>query len=369
MSAYFYKSIIILAAKTSDNVLNSQKTSKTACSSLDGSLSFLPRFNLTDVGTMESIDAIKTLNSTLQSRIIGQAKLIESLIISLLADGHLLVEGAPGLAKTTAIKALSKGISASFKRIQFTPDLMPSDVTGSEVYRVEEHRFEFQPGPIFANLVLADEINRAPAKVQSALLEAMSEKQVSSGGTTYDLPAPFLVMATQNPVEHEGTYPLPEAQLDRFLMKVSLDYPSVEDEHKILQLARQEQSGVLPDQTAISIQDIEMARRAIDDIHVSEAVETYIVQLIHATRRPELFNASLADKILYGASPRATIALERCARAYAWLQGQDFVTPEHVQHVAGRIIGHRLVLSLAAQADDLSGEDIVNALIDTVPVL
>ncbi|MEJ2043443.1 MAG: AAA family ATPase [Reinekea sp.] len=318
---------------------------------------------------MDSIDAIKTLNATLQARIIGQAKLIESLIISLLADGHLLVEGAPGLAKTTAIKALSTGISASFKRIQFTPDLMPSDVTGSDIYRVEEHRFEFQAGPIFANLVLADEINRAPAKVQSALLEAMSEKQVSSGGITFDLPSPFLVMATQNPVEHEGTYPLPEAQLDRFLMKVTLDYPSVEDEHRILQLARQEQSGHLPEQSVISLEQIQQARVAIEAIHVSDAVETYIVQLINATRQPTLYDQSLADKILYGASPRATIALERCARVYAWLKGQDFVTPEHVQHVAGRIIGHRLVLSLAAQADDLDGEDIVSALIQAVPVL
>ena len=318
---------------------------------------------------MDSTGAIKTLNTSLQARIIGQAKLIESLIISLLADGHLLVEGAPGLAKTTAIKALSTGINASFKRIQFTPDLMPSDVTGSDIYRVEEHRFEFQPGPVFANLVLADEINRAPAKVQSALLEAMSEKQVSSAGKTYNLPSPFLVMATQNPVENEGTYPLPEAQLDRFLMKVTLDYPSVEDERKILQLARKEQSGQLPKQVAISLEDIEEARNALDTIHVSEAVETYIVQLINATRQPQAYDAQLADKILYGASPRATIALERCARAHAWLYGQGFVTPEHVQQVAGRIIGHRLVLSLAAQADDLSGEDIVNQLIKAVPVL
>lgn len=318
---------------------------------------------------MHSIEAIKSLNTALQSRIIGQETLIESLIIGLLADGHLLVEGAPGLAKTTAIKALSDGLSAQFKRIQFTPDLMPSDVTGSDIYRVEEHSFEFQPGPIFANLVLADEINRAPAKVQSALLEAMSERQVSASGKTYDLPSPFLVMATQNPVEHEGTYPLPEAQLDRFLMKVSLDYPSIENEFKILRLARQEQSNHLPTYESISIADIMAARDEVNQIHVSEAVETYMVHLINATRSPEKYDQDLADFILYGASPRATISLDRCARALAWLEGSEFVTPEHVQKVASRVIGHRLVLSLSAQAKNLSGNDLVEAIIKAVPVI
>lgn len=318
---------------------------------------------------MNSIEAIKSLNQALQGRIIGQENLIESLLIGLLADGHLLVEGAPGLAKTTAIKALADGLSADFKRIQFTPDLMPSDVTGSDIYRVEEHRFEFQPGPIFANLVLADEINRAPAKVQSALLEAMSERQVSASGNTYNLPSPFLVMATQNPVEHEGTYPLPEAQLDRFLMKVSLDYPSLENELKILRLARQEQSDHLPTITAIALADIMAAREAMLNIHVSEAVETYMVHLINATRQPQLYNEELSQYLLYGASPRATIALDRCARALAWLESSEFVTPEHVQKVAKRVIGHRLVLSLAAQAKNLSGDDLVDAVIKSVPVI
>lgn len=317
---------------------------------------------------MDSATAIKTLNTALQSRIIGQESLIESLIIGLLADGHLLVEGAPGLAKTTAIKALSDGLKASFKRIQFTPDLMPSDVTGSDIYRVEEHRFEFQQGPIFANLVLADEINRAPAKVQSALLEAMSERQVSANGKTYPLPTPFLVMATQNPVEHEGTYPLPEAQLDRFLMKVSLDYPSIENEFKILRLARAEQANELPTYDAISIDDIVSARHAVEHIHVSEAVETYIVHLINATRHPAQYDPALTDFILYGASPRATIALDRCSRAVAWLNGMDYVTPEHVQQVTRRVIGHRLVLSLAAQAQGLDGNAIVDAIVNAVPV-
>ncbi len=317
---------------------------------------------------MDSTAAIQSLNTALQARIIGQESLIESLIIGLLADGHLLVEGAPGLAKTTAIKALSDGLKASFKRIQFTPDLMPSDVTGSDIYRVEEHRFEFQQGPIFANLVLADEINRAPAKVQSALLEAMSERQVSANGKTYPLPNPFLVMATQNPVEHEGTYPLPEAQLDRFLMKVSLDYPSIENEFKILRLARAEQANELPSYDAISIDDIVAARQAVEHIHVSEAVETYIVHLINATRHPAQYESSLADFILYGASPRATIALDRCARAVAWLNGSDYVTPAHVQQVAHRVISHRLVLSLAAQAQGLDGSSMVDAIINAVPV-
>ena len=254
------------------------------------------------------------------------------------------------------------------RRIQFTPDLMPGDITGSDIYRVEEHRFEFQPGPIFANLILADEINRAPAKVQSALLEAMSERQVSASGKTYLLPAPFLVMATQNPVEHEGTYPLPEAQLDRFLMKVYLDYPSLENEFRILKLARQEQADALPAIESIQLDDILSARAQVSDVPVNEVVETYLVHLINATRHPERYAPHLAEFIEFGASPRATIALDRCARAAAWLRGDAYVTPEHVQHVAPRVIGHRLVLSLSAQAQGYDGERIVAELLDSVPV-
>lgn len=312
---------------------------------------------------------IAAIQQSLQQRIIGQQELVESLLIGLLADGHLLVEGAPGLAKTTAIKALAQGLDASFSRVQFTPDLMPSDVTGSDIYRVEEHRFEFQAGPIFANLVLADEINRAPAKVQSALLEAMSERQVTANGQTYPLPEPFLVMATQNPVEHEGTYPLPEAQLDRFLMKVQLPYPSVADEHKILQLARQEQAHALPTLAAVNLTTLTAARAQLHEVHVSEAVDTYIVQLVNATRQPQDYHAELADYLLYGASPRATIALDRCARALAWLNDDAYVSPEHVQRVAGRVIGHRLVLSLAAQAQQVDGNAFVERLLNCVPVL
>lgn len=317
---------------------------------------------------MELSDAIAQLSDALSTRIIGQATLIESLLIALLADGHLLVEGAPGLAKTTAIKALADSIKVDFRRLQFTPDLLPGDVTGSDIYRVEEHRFEFQPGPVFANLVLADEINRAPAKVQSALLEAMSERQVSSGGLTHKLPTPFLVMATQNPVEHEGTYPLPEAQLDRFLMKVSLDYPSLEDEFKILALARQEQASGLNLDVQIDLEDILSARQQIHDIAVSPVVETYLVHLINATRHPADYASHLADTIDYGASPRATIALDRCARALAWLRQDSYVTPEHVQHIAPRVLGHRLVLSLSAQSQGHEGATVVNELLDAVPV-
>ncbi|EAR09605.1 AAA family ATPase [Reinekea blandensis] len=313
-------------------------------------------------------NAIAQLTDALNARIIGQDQLVESLVIALLADGHLLVEGAPGLAKTTAIKALADSIRAEFRRLQFTPDLLPGDVTGSDIYRPEEHRFEFQPGPVFANLVLADEINRAPAKVQSALLEAMSERQVSSGGTTHPLPSPFLVMATQNPVEHEGTYPLPEAQLDRFLMKVSLDYPSLDDEFRILALARQEQVDSLAPGVQITLEDILVARQQIHKVPVSDVVETYIVHLINATRRPSDYAQALAEAIDFGASPRATIALDRCARALAWLHQDSYVTPEHVQRIAPRVLGHRLVLSLSAQAQGYDGAAIVHELLDHVPV-
>lgn len=318
---------------------------------------------------MDSQTAFKQLKQSLQSRIVGQPELVESLMLSLLADGHLLVEGAPGLAKTTAIKALAEAINGEFKRIQFTPDLMPADVTGSEIYRVEEKRFEFQPGPIFANLVLADEINRAPAKVQSALLEAMSEKQVSSGGTTYALPQPFLVMATQNPIENEGTYPLPEAQLDRFIMKVNLTYPSVQQELDILSLMdanlRHQQNTL----NRIDLTAVLQARQDILAVHVSDAVKLYVVHLIDATRQPQLYHAGLSGKIAYGASPRATIALVQLSRALAWLEGADFVSPDHVQRLASRVLAHRIIPTLYAQAEGISSEQIVNNLIEHVAVV
>ncbi len=308
------------------------------------------------------------LKDALQHRILGQPELVESLLLALLADGHLLVEGAPGLAKTTAIKALAEGVHGAFSRVQFTPDLMPSDITGAEIYRADEHRFEFQPGPVFANLVLADEINRAPAKVQSALLEAMSERQVSVAGTTYPLASPFLVMATQNPVEHEGTYPLPEAQLDRFLLKVSLDYPDVGIEHAILKLAREEEAHQTRALPQVSPDDVLAARRALNDVYMADAVTDYLVHLVDATRSAERYSEELAGVIEFGASPRGTIALDRCARALAWLEGQDFVTPEQVQQVAVRVLAHRLVLSLSGQAQGWNGVSVVNHLLERVAV-
>lgn len=317
---------------------------------------------------MSATHALIDLKTALQQRILGQPELIESLMLALLADGHLLVEGAPGLAKTTAIKALAEGLDGQFQRIQFTPDLMPSDITGSDIYRAEEHRFEFNPGPIFANLVLADEINRAPAKVQSALLEAMSERQVSVGNQTYPLEQPFLVMATQNPIEHEGTYPLPEAQLDRFLMKVSLDYPDAQTERQVLELARQQEAQHEQSLPRLSLSAVLEARRALNDIHVAEAVSDYIVHLVDASRHPEQYDLDLEGLVDFGSSPRGTIALDRCARALAWLEGDSFITPEHVQRVAPRILGHRLVLSLSAQAAGWDGPKAVERLLAIVPV-
>lgn len=307
----------------------------------------------------------------LETRILGQAALIERLMIALLADGHLLVEGAPGLAKTKAIRELTSVLSGTFQRIQFTPDLLPSDITGSDIYRPEEARFEFRNGPIFHNLVLADEINRAPAKVQAALLEAMAERQVSVGNQTYALPPVFLVMATQNPIEQEGTYPLPEAQLDRFLMQVNVHYPNAETEKSILQLARSEakQSSDHAAPTPLNEADLLIARKAALNIHMADSVEEYLVQLVLATRTPEKYDASLARLIEYGASPRATIALDRCARARAWLAGRDFVTPEDVKALAPDVLRHRIIPSFEAEAEGHSVDSLIQRLLALVPVV
>lgn len=310
------------------------------------------------------------LRSWLSSQIVGQQKLVERLLIALLADGHLLVEGAPGLAKTKAIKCLSEGIEGSFQRIQFTPDLLPSDITGTEIYRQETATFVFQQGPIFHNLVLADEINRAPAKVQSALLEAMSERQVSVGRETMHLPNLFLVMATQNPIEQEGTYPLPEAQLDRFLMHIRIGYPDVDAEKQILELARGEAIAgqvAAPDEE-ISQQSIMQARKDVMQIHMAESVDEYLVQLVLATRSPQKYGEELANWLEYGASPRATIALDRCARAHAWLNQRDFVSPDDVQAVAHDCLRHRLILSYEAEADGLTTDSAITELLSRVPV-
>lgn len=310
------------------------------------------------------------LNNLLQQQIIGQPHLVERLLICLLSDGHLLVEGAPGLAKTKAINTLAQHIEGDFKRIQFTPDLLPGDVTGTEIYRPQQQTFDFQAGPIFHNLILADEINRAPAKVQSALLEAMAERQVTVGGVTRKLPELFIVMATQNPIEQEGTYPLPEAQLDRFLMHVVIDYPNAESELQILRLARGE--ALKHAQEAInklSEADILSARQEILNLHLSEAVEQYIVQLVMASRKPEHYGDDLVSWIEYGASPRGTIALERCARAHAWLNNKDFVSPDDVQAVAHDVLRHRILLSFEAEAAGMTVNKVINELLQRVPVI
>ncbi len=289
-------------------------------------------------------------------------------MIALLADGHLLVEGAPGLAKTKAIKTLSEGMDADFHRVQFTPDLLPADITGSDIYRPQEGTFEFQAGPLFHNLVLADEINRAPAKVQSALLEAMAERQISVGKNTYPLPELFLVMATQNPIEQEGTYPLPEAQMDRFLMHIMVDYPAPETERMILNLSRQEalkaeQTGV----EALTQETLFEARKQVLAVHMAEPVEEYLVQLILATRNTSAYGGDLALWLDFGASPRATIALDRCSRALAWMEGRDFVTPDDIRAVAQDVLRHRLILSFEAEAAGITANQVIDKLLATVP--
>jgi len=312
---------------------------------------------------------IRALEDWLSQQIIGQEHLVQRLIIALLADGHLLVEGAPGLAKTRAIKSLADGLEGSFHRIQFTPDLLPGDVTGTEIYRPQEASFHFQKGPIFHNLVLADEVNRAPAKVQSALLEAMAERQVSVGSETYDLPRLFLVMATQNPIEQEGTYPLPEAQLDRFLLHVNVDYPDAAAETRILRLTRAEAGQTSAATTQPLSQDaVFSARSEILAMHMAETVEEYIVQLVIASREPGQYSEQLASWIEFGGSPRATIALDRCSRAHAWLRGQDYVSPDDVQAVAADVLRHRLLLSFEAEANGVTTDQVIAELLALVPV-
>lgn len=312
---------------------------------------------------------VRELEDWLSQQIIGQPHLVQRLIIALLADGHLLVEGAPGLAKTRAIKSLADGIEGSFHRVQFTPDLLPGDVTGTEIYRPQDASFHFQKGPIFHNLVLADEVNRAPAKVQSALLEAMAERQVSVGSQTYPLPDLFLVMATQNPIEQEGTYPLPEAQLDRFLMQVNVDYPDAAAETQILKLTRAE-AGQKPGPApkALRQETVFNARKETLAMYMSEPVEQYIVQLVIATRNPELYSQELASWIEFGGSPRATIALDRCSRAHAWLRSEEFVSPDDVQAIAADVLRHRLILSFEAEANGVTPDQVIEELLALVPV-
>ncbi|MGB1255321.1 MAG: AAA family ATPase [Thiolinea sp.] len=309
----------------------------------------------------------------LERKIVGQKGLINRLLIALLADGHVLVEGAPGLAKTRAIQMLGQGIEGDFHRVQFTPDLLPADITGTEVFHPNDGTFQFQKGPLFHNLILADEINRAPAKVQSALLEAMAERQITVAGTTWPLPDPFLVMATQNPIEQEGTYHLPEAQLDRFLMHIVVDYPTAEEERLILLLGRKEAMETVtqdqvPEDPVVTGEDIRSARREVLEVYMAENVENYLLQLVLATRNPERYGNSLSGSIAYGASPRATLALDRCARAHAWLGGRDFVSPEDVQAIAHDVLRHRILLTFEAEADGMTATHIIDELLALVAV-
>jgi MoxR-like ATPase len=323
---------------------------------------------------MSAHDQIQELQSRMGESIIGQKDVVERLLIGLLANGNLLVEGLPGLAKTRAIKALAKNVEAQFSRIQFTPDLLPSDVTGTEVYYQKDGagEFRFEPGPIFANIVLGDEINRAPAKVQSALLEAMEERQITVGKNTYPLPGLYFVMATQNPIEQEGTYPLPESQLDRFLLKITVDYPAVDNEVEIMRQVRSEAlqgQMIMPNNNLpISQESIFAGRAQILQMFIAEPVEQYIVQLVDASRHPAPYSAQLAEWIQYGASPRASLAFDRCARALAWLEGRDYVSPEDVQQLAHEVLRHRILLTYQAEADGVSIDAVIDELLAKVPV-
>lgn len=331
-----------------------------------------------------AIEHFSTLKQHLSSQIIGQEALVENLLIALLANGHLIVEGPPGLAKTRAVNALAQGLEADFHRIQFTPDLLPADLTGTDIYRPEDGTFVFQPGPLFQNLVLADEINRAPAKVQSALLEAMAEGQITVGRKTYDLPELFLVMATQNPIEQEGTYPLPEAQLDRFLMHIEIGYPDATSELAILKLNRgealksnanhgddsseKETSNKENSLRTLSQSEIFSAREQVLNIHMAPSLENYIVDLIIATRQPEKYDDKLSTWLAFGASPRATIALDRCARARAWLHNRDFVSPEDIQAVFHNALRHRILLSYQAEAEGITANQVLDYILTQVAV-
>jgi MoxR-like ATPase len=315
---------------------------------------------------------LQTLRDFVSRQVLGQERLVERMLVALLADGHILVEGAPGLAKTRAINVLSRGIEGDFHRVQFTPDLLPADLTGTEIYRPQDGSFHFQTGPLFHNLVLADEINRSPAKVQSALLEAMAERQITVGRVTYKLPELFLVMATQNPIEQEGTYPLPEAQLDRFMLFIRIGYPDARHERAILRLVRQEAMretrGPAATFTPIPQTVLFAARQEVLNLYLADSLEEYLLQLVLATRHPGAYDESIARWLQYGASPRATIALDRCARARAWLQGRDFVIPEDIQSMAPDVLRHRLILSYEAEADGIDTDRVIDELLRRVAV-
>lgn len=319
---------------------------------------------------MSAFENIKKLQSYVNQHIFGQETLINRMLIALLADGHLLVEGVPGLAKTSAIKVLASGLLGDFHRIQFTPDLLPADLTGTEVFQPQEGTFAFQQGPLFNNFVLADEINRSPAKVQSALLEAMAERQITVGRKTYVLDELFLVMATQNPIEQEGTYPLPEAQKDRFLLHVNITYPEPRIEQKILQFVLKEKTQELSQKSfkPLSRRDVLDARKAVLDTHLATELETYIVQLVEATRNPQVYDKDLMHWIAYGASTRGTISLGLASKAHAWLSGRDYVSPEDIQQIAPDALRHRILLGYDAEADGIRTDDVIERILSLVPV-
>jgi MoxR-like ATPase len=314
------------------------------------------------------------LGAHLEGLVVGQEQLLNRMLVALLCDGHLLVEGAPGLAKTRAIKVLSHSVEGDFHRLQFTPDLLPADLTGTEIYRPQDGSFVFRQGPLFHNLVLADEVNRAPAKVQSALLEAMGERQITVGSVTYPLPELFMVMATQNPIEQEGTYPLPEAQLDRFLLHVLVDYPDAEGERAILALNRSEARRSATDEalfrptSILSQADVLAARQDVLNLHLAEPLREYIVQVVLATRGADRYGEDLRGQLQYGASPRATLALDRCSRAHAWLAGRDYVTPEDIQSMGHDVLRHRILLSFEAEAAGRTPDELVDTLLARIGV-
>ena len=325
-----------------------------------------PTIQATTERVKEASAFLIPLRQEIERVIVGQVEMIDSLLIGLLSRGHVLLEGVPGLAKTLAVRTLAGAVQASFQRIQFTPDLLPSDLVGTMIYQPSQGTFEARRGPIFANLILADEVNRAPAKVQSALLEAMAERQVTIGDHTHPLVEPFLVLATQNPIEQEGTYPLPEAQVDRFMLKVVLDYPRRDEERRILdRMAISDEIEVRP---VVSVEDLLKAREAVSQVYLDDRIKEYVVDLVQATRRPKDFGLDIDDLVLYGASPRATLFLTRAARAHAFLRGRGFVTPEDVKGVALEVLRHRMILSYEAEAEEITSDEIVRRVFDAVEV-
>jgi len=310
---------------------------------------------------------IAPLKAEIGKVIVGQDYLVDRLIIGMLSNGHVLLEGVPGLAKTLSVKTLASAMETSFQRIQFTPDLLPADLIGTLIYNPKDSAFFTKKGPVFSNIILADEINRAPAKVQSALLEAMQEHQVTIGDETFPLPEPFLVMATENPIEQEGTYPLPEAQVDRFMLKLNIDYPSRDEERKILERMAHTSTEIAVD-AVIGPDTILNVRKAVDEIYVDDKIKEYILDIVFATREPEKYNLDLADYLRYGASPRATLYLTTGARAHAFLQGRGYVTPQDVKSIAPDILRHRIILSYEAEAEELTNEDLIEKLLSEIPV-